>query len=193
MRRPDPFTKTEEFPMPRPVLVWDPLVRLFHWLLVGGFVANAFFTDPEKNLHETLGLIVLGLVAFRVIWGLVGTRHARFSDFPPDPAAAIGQLQEMSTGRRYVHVGHSPLGALMIYNLLLTLIGIGATGYMMTTVAWFGVDWVKELHEALVSWAEVSVAIHIAAVVIESRRLGVNLPKSMITGYKTLPDQTSEA
>ena len=61
----------------------------------------------------------------------------------------------------------------MIYNLLLTLMGIGATGYMMTTVAWFGVDWVKELHEALVSWAEVSVEIHIAAVVIESRRLGV--------------------
>ena len=56
---------------------------------------------------------------------------------------------------------------------------------MMTTVTWFGIDWVEETHEALVTWAEVSVVLHIAAVLLKSRRLGVNLPKSMVTGYKT--------
>ncbi len=81
------------------------------------------------------------------------------------------------------------LGALMIYNLLATLIGIGVTGYMMTTIAFFGIDWVKEAHEILVTWAEISVVVHIAAVLFELRRLGVNLPKSMVTGYKTLPDR----
>ena len=179
--------------MTRRIFVWDPAVRLFHWALVAGFLANAFLTDPEHDLHEIVGLTVLGLVAARLVWGLVGTRHARFSDFPPDPGAAIGQLREMATGRRRFHAGHSPLGALMIYNLLATLVGIGISGYMMTTISFFGVEWVEELHEALVSWAEVSVVLHIAAVIFESRRLGVNLPKSMLTGYKTLPDPGTEA
>ena len=61
---------------------------------------------------------------------------------------------------------------------------------MQTTVAWFGIDWVKEVHEALVTWAEISVVLHILAVFTESRRLGVNLPRSMLTGYKSLPDQS---
>jgi len=177
--------------MARRIFVWDPAVRLFHWALVTGFVANAFFTNPEHDLHKWLGYVVLGLVALRLVWGLIGTRHARFADFPPSPSAAFGQLREMATGRRHAHAGHSPLGALMIYNLLATLVGIGFTGYMMTTLAYFGVDWVKEAHEMLVTWAEISIAMHIAAVIFESRRLGVNLPKSMVTGYKTLPESRS--
>ncbi|MCF1710021.1 cytochrome b/b6 domain-containing protein [Tabrizicola sp. J26] len=177
--------------MPRKVRVWDPFVRIFHWSVVGGFLANAIFTNPEKSLHHTIGLTVLGLVALRLVWGLIGPRHARFSDFPPNPAAAMDQMREMATGRRRIHLGHSPLGALMIYNLLLTLIAIGVTGYMQTTVAWFGVEWVEELHGAFVTWAEISVALHVLAVFTESRRLGVNLPRSMLTGYKSLPEASS--
>ncbi len=75
----------------------------------------------------------------------------------------------------------------MIYNLLLTMAALAGSGYAMTTVAFFGVEWVEELHEALVVWAEVSIVVHVLAVVVESRRLGINLPKSMVTGYKTLP------
>ncbi len=78
-------------------------------------------------------------------------------------------------------------GALMIWNLLLTVAAIAATGYAQTTLAFFGVEWVEEAHEALVVWAELSIVVHVLAVVVESRRLGVNLPKSMVTGYKTLP------
>lgn len=168
--------------------VWDPLVRVFHWSLVAGFAANALFTDPESDLHEWVGFTIVGLVAVRLIWGLVGTRHARFADFPPNAMAAMAQLREMVTGRRHAHPGHSPLGALMIYNLLLTMLALGLTGWMMTTLTFFGVAWVEEAHEALVLWAELSVLAHIAAVIFESRRLGVNLPKSMVTGYKTLPE-----
>lgn len=169
------------------IRVWDPLVRIFHWSLVAGFTANALFNDPEGKPHEVIGLAVLGLVALRIIWGLIGTRHARFADFPPSMSASLGQVEEMATGRKHIHKGHSPLGALMIYNLLLTLIVIGATGYMMTTLAFFGVDWVEEVHESAVTWAEISVIAHIAAVFLESRRLGINLPKSMLTGYKNIP------
>lgn len=168
------------------VKVWDPFVRVFHWSLVAGFTANALFTDPEARLHEWIGYVVLALIALRVVWGFIGSRHARFADFPPSAAAALGQMVEMATGRRHAHAGHSPLGALMIYNLLAAIAAIGITGYMMTTVAFFGVEWVEEAHEALVTWAEVSVALHVAAVVFESRRLGINLPKSMLTGYKLI-------
>lgn len=172
----------------RHLYVWDPLVRLFHWSLVAAFLANALITRPGKELHQWIGYGVAGLIALRLVWGLVGPRHARFADFPPDPGAAIGQLHDMATGRRHVHAGHSPLGALMIYNLLLTLAAIALTGWMQTTLTWFGVEWVENLHSALVTWAELSVAAHVAAVVLESRRLRVNLPKSMLTGYKDIAE-----
>ncbi len=168
--------------------IWDPLVRLFHWTLVAAFVANAFFTEDESKLHETVGYVVVGLVAFRLVWGLIGPRHARFASFFPTPKAVFEQVSDIATGRRAVHLGHTPLGALMIFNLLATLAGIGATGYMMTTNAYWGTEWVEEMHEALVIWAEISIIAHVAAVIWESRRTGVNLPQAMVTGVKTVPE-----
>lgn len=144
------------------IKVWDPFVRVFHWAVVAGFTMNALIDDAEGKLHEWIGYAVLALVGLRVIWGIVGTRHARFADFPPSVSAAVGQMTDMATGRRHIHAGHSPLGALMIYNLLLSLIAIGVTGYMMTTDTFFGVAWVEEAHEVLVTWAEVSVVFHVA-------------------------------
>ena len=171
----------------RALRVWDPVVRVFHWSLVGFFVTNAFLDNPEKALHHYIGYAVVALVGLRVLWGLIGTRHARFSDFPPSIPAAIGQAQDMVTGRRHIHVGHSPLGALMIYNLLATFLAIGVTGYMQLTVRFFGMDWVRELHGVFVTWAEISVAAHVAAVIFESRRLKINLARAMVTGTKTIP------
>lgn len=171
----------------RKIKVWDPVVRLFHWSLFVAFAVNAFYTKPGRDLHQWIGYAVAGLIALRLIWGLVGTRHARFADFWPSQRAVLGQLRDMATGRRHVHVGHSPLGSLMVYNLLLTMAALAGSGYAMTTVAFFGAEWVEEVHEALVVWAEISIVAHVLAVVVESRRLGINLPKSMVTGYKTLP------
>jgi cytochrome b len=170
--------------------VWDPVVRLFHWSLVGLFAANALFTDPEEQTHRIVGYIVAGLILVRILWGLVGSHHARFSSFPPDPAAALGQVSDIATGRKRVHLGHTPLGALMIYNLILTLIVIAVSGYAMTTLRFFGIEWVKEVHEMAVTWAEVSVVIHIAAVIWESMRTGVNLPRAMVTGTKLIPAES---
>lgn len=169
--------------------VWDPFVRVFHWTLAAGFVANAVLTDPEHDLHRLVGYAIGALVALRIVWGLMGPRHARFASFPPSPSGALAQMADMASGRRRVHLGHTPLGALMIYNLLLTLLVIVGSGYAMTTIAFWGVEWVEELHEAAVTWAEVSVLIHVAAVIWESRRTGVNLPRAMITGYKEIPDE----
>lgn len=176
--------------MPR-IFVWDTFVRVFHWSLVGLFTANAFFTNPEGSRHRYVGYAIAGLLAARLVWGFIGGRHARFSDFLPSPRGSLQQVKEMISGSRRFHAGHSPLGALMIYNLLLSITAIAITGYMQTTITFFGFEWVEELHEALVIWAEISIVVHVIAVVAESRRLRVNLSKSMISGYKTLPEQTS--
>lgn len=173
-------------------VIWDPLVRLFHWSLVAGFTANALILDDDSKAHNVVGYVVVGLVVLRIIWGMIGTRHARFSDFPPSAAAAAGQVMEIATGRTRAHAGHSPLGALMIYNLLAAMLLIGATGYMMTTTAYWGVEWVEEAHETLVVWAEISVVVHIAAVIWESRRTGVNLARAMVTGKKSFPGPVHE-
>lgn len=171
--------------------VWDPFIRLFHSALVAGFAANALFTDDESTLHEWVGYAVVGLIAARLIWGLIGPRHARFADFLPSPRAAMQQVQDIATGRHRVYLGHTPLGALMILNLLLTILLIGATGYMMTTNAFWGVEWVEEAHEVLVGWAEISILVHIAAVIWESFRTGVNLPQAMISGVKSVPEDAT--
>ncbi len=169
------------------IKIWDPLVRTFHWLLVVGFVANAFFVDDDSKLHIWLGYAIVVLILIRIVWGFVGTRYARFSSFPPSLSKSVEQLTEIATGRKHIHRGHTPLGALMIYNLILAMLAIGVTGYMMTTNMFWGIEWVEELHEMIAIWAEISVVVHIAAVIFESRRTKVNLPRAMVTGYKNLP------
>ena len=170
--------------------VWDPLVRLFHWSLVILFAANALLIDPDAKIHEILGYAAVVLIGLRLIWGVIGSKYARFSSFPPSLSDAAGQLTEIATGRIHPHKGHSPLGALMIYNLLLTILAIGLTGYLMTTDMFWGTEWPEELHEALVTWAEISIVLHVAAVIFESRRTRVNLARAMISGYKEFPTTT---
>lgn len=168
--------------------IWDPFIRLFHWTLVIGFVANALLIDDDSKLHEWVGYAIVALVGLRLLWGLIGPVHARFASFLPRGQEICTQFIDITAHRKRAHLGHSPLGALMIINLLATMLAIGATGYMMTTNAFWGVDWVEETHEALVNWAWFSIALHVAAVFWESRRTGVNLPRAMLTGSKHVPE-----
>jgi len=169
------------------IKVWDPLVRVFHWLLVLGFAANATVVEDDSKLHTWIGYGVVALVLIRILWGLVGTRYARFSSFPASLSQAKGQVSDIVTGNKRIHRGHTPLGALMIYNLLASMLMIGLSGLMLTTLTFGNADWVEGLHEVFVTWAEVSVVLHILAVIFESRRTKVNLPRAMVTGYKDIP------
>lgn len=171
----------------REVTVWDPLVRLIHWSLALMILLNGTVVDEESQAHEWIGYIALGLVGLRLVWALVGPKHARFSAFPPNPGQAVRHIRAIMTGDRSVHLSHNPLGALMVYNIWLSVIGIGVTGYMMTTISFFGVDWVEEVHEAVFVWLLVSVAIHVAGVAFETWWSGVNLVRAMINGRKTIP------
>jgi cytochrome b len=174
----------------RDVAVWDPLVRLIHWSLALMILLNGAITDGESKLHEWVGYAALGLVGLRMIWAIIGPRHARFSAFPPSVPRAIRYARTVLSGDRTVHLSHNPLGALMVYNLWLAVIALGMTGYMMTTIRFFGLGWVEDMHELIFNWLVISVALHVAGVAFDTWRSGVNLVRAMVVGRKRIPQET---
>lgn len=113
---------------PASVKVWDPLVRLFHWSLVAAFAIAWLTGDEESRLHELAGYAVIGLVLVRIVWGFIGTRYARFSDFVHRPSTVLGYAREMLGGKPRHYLGHNPLGGVMILALLISLLAAGTTG-----------------------------------------------------------------
>lgn len=171
----------------RTVRVWDPLVRLIHWGVAGAVLLNATVIEDEGRAHEVIGYVAFGLVAIRLVWGVIGPAHARFSAFPPNPVAALRHFAGLIRARKTLHLSHNPAGALMAYNLWATIIGMAITGYMMGTVRYFGMEWVEELHEGLFTWLMISVALHLGGMLIDSLANRVNLVRAMINGKKRLP------
>ncbi|MGR3522440.1 MAG: cytochrome b/b6 domain-containing protein, partial [Paracoccus sp. (in: a-proteobacteria)] len=124
----------------------------------------------------------------RLLWGIIGSRPARFSAFPPNPFRALGYLKEMRRGDKTVHLSHNPLGALMVYNIWATLLVIAATGFMMGTARFFGVDWVAQTHDLAYDWLLISITAHVLGVVFDTWRSGVPLVQAMIHGRKRIPN-----
>lgn len=170
----------------REVKVWDPLVRIFHWSTVGIVLINTAIFD-EGKIHEGLGYVLLGLLAVRILWGFIGTRYARFTDFFPTRARLKAHFAHRHNGARQEEtLGHNPLGAVMILNLMVTLAAVGVSGHLMTTDMFWGSKIMEEVHEVLVVWLLLSVALHVIGVVAESFRTGVNLISAMLNGTKKL-------
>ncbi len=103
------------------IKVWDPLVRLFHWSLVAAFVIAYLSGDELEDVHVLAGYFIAGLVVFRLIWGVVGTRHARFSDFVFSPPTVIAYLKDTLAFRAKRYIGHNPAGGAMVVALLISL------------------------------------------------------------------------
>lgn len=232
--------------MSNKIYVWDPLLRLFHWLLVAAFTLAYFTGDEETSLHVYAGYTILGLLVFRLIWGLIGGRYARFSSFSLAPSAVVAYLGSLFSKKPSKdYVGHNPAGSWMVIALLLSLTLTGISGLKaygeeghgplaqqaepstvtlinaaqadeaneyetsehekaeheagesehhagMTDVASAehegdedeGEEFWEEIHEFFANLTVILVLLHIAGVVLSSRKHGENLVRAMITGYK---------
>lgn len=180
------------------VRVWDPLVRVFHWTLVAAFLTAYLVEDDWLGLHVVAGYTVLGLVLFRLVWGVIGTRHARFTNFVRSPAAVLAYLRDVVRIHARRYVGHNPAGGAMVIALLGSLVFTAVTGLALYGHGEFsgplagllqGVpDWLgnalEETHEFFANFTLLLVVLHVAGVILASLQHGENLVRSMFTGRK---------
>jgi len=196
------------------IKVWDPMIRIFHWSLVV-FFTTAFLTgDEESILHAYAGYMVIGLVHFRILWGIVGTKHARFNDFIYRQSKVIQYLKDLARGTPRHYVGHNPAGGYMVILLLATLLlvtfsglktyGIEGNGPLAVNTeisvisstkaaaedvesdgaSREGESFWEDIHKASSNFMLALIALHILGIVIASRLHKENLIKAMITGKK---------
>jgi cytochrome b len=178
-----------------PVRVWDPLVRLFHWLLVASFAVAYLTQEQDYALHLQAGYVGLALLASRLPWGFVGPRHARFRDFVDRPAAAIAYVRDLPTPRRRRYLGHNPAGGWMIVLLLGTLLTIGVSGIALDgaenragplgdTGLFRHTTLIIRIHTIATDVALALIGVHLAGVIASSLAHRENLVLAMITGRK---------
>lgn len=165
------------------VRVWDPLVRLFHWSLVTA-LTGAFLAEESLSIHEAAGYVALALIGLRIVWGFVGSRHARFVDFVPSPRGLARYLSSLAHGRAERHLGHNPAGGVMILALLTGVVAVGISGWLMTTDRFWGVRWLEELHEVLAYGLLGLIGGHVLGVLVSSLLHRENLVRAMIVGRK---------
>lgn len=110
---------------------WDPLVKITHWGIAAVVLWNALIVGEGSAAHIYAGYVLAGLLALRLLWGVIGTRAARFSAFPPSSSRALAHIRAIRAGEHESHVSHNPLGALMAYAIWGTVSVIVASGIAM--------------------------------------------------------------
>jgi len=196
------------------VKVWDLPVRIFHWSLVVFFFVAYFTGDDDNPVHIYSGYAVCLLIIFRIVWGVIGTKHARFSDFVYG-SGEVGKYIKSLLARKPIHyIGHNPAGGWMVILLLISITLVSWSGLEVYAaeghgpLAWTDLSVVRvaaadddrdegegtgdsaeeefweELHEFFSNLALALVIIHIAGVAVSSRMHRENLPRAMVTGYK---------
>ncbi len=180
------------------VKVWDPLIRLFHWALVGCFFVAYVTEDDFLTLHTWAGYLVAGLVLWRILWGLVGTRYARFSSFVFPPRLVLHYVKDTLALRAKRYLGHNPAGGAMIIFLLVSLLVTTASGlavygageqagplaFVFANESELVVGTLKETHEFFANLTVLLVLLHVIGVAVESLIHRENLVRAMFTGRK---------
>lgn len=202
----EPTPQTEINVQPKTLKIWDLPVRFFHWSLVSLFIAayvtNALGTN-YFTYHLWCGYAIIVLVSFRIIWGLVGTYHARFSSFVRNPITTLKYAISVFKKTDKHYLGHNPLGAIMVVVLLLTILVQAITGLftndeIFNTGPLYGYisDTLSleltSLHRKLFYWILGAVFLHIAAVLIHVFFKRDNIIKAMFTGNKSAKDAENE-
>ena len=188
-------------------IIWDFPTRAFHWLLVltvaGGLITGFLAPDSWLMIHVWFGTAVLALITFRLIWGLVGSYHSRFSSFIYSRRETRDHILGLLKRKPSKHLGHNPLGALMIFILIGTLLVITLSGFVVLggeekqgplagVVPYFIGKGVEDIHETLAGFLLFLIGGHLFGVVVESLLSKENLAKSMVTGRKAIPDIDSD-
>ena len=184
------------------IKVWDPFVRIFHWGLVLAFTVAYLTEEDILSIHTLAGYVVLGLLSLRLVWGVIGPRYARFSDFTYSLSSIRTFLKDTLNFRAKRYLGHNPAGGAMILLLIISLLLTSFTGLaiyaaaehagplagIFTNSGEFMEEALEETHEFFANFTLFLVFIHIAGVIIESLIHRENLAKSMVTGYKRALD-----
>jgi cytochrome b len=164
-------------------IVWDLFVRVFHWGLVSCVLLNYFVVHEHDALHHYLGYTACTFVLLRAVWGFVGGQFARFSSFWPSLRNIKAQLKQLSNFEFEQHLGHSPLGAVMMLLLVSCVLLLGLTGWVQT-LELFDNEWLEVVHEVIANSMMGLVALHVLAAIVMGRLERVNLIKAMFTGKK---------
>ncbi|MGZ3183509.1 MAG: cytochrome b/b6 domain-containing protein [Telluria sp.] len=172
---------------PARVLVWDAPVRVFHWLLVLCFAGAWLTAESEgwEGVHVVLGYTAGGLAAFRVVWGVIGTRYARFTDFVKGPRAIAAYLGSLRRSEPLHYIGHNPAGAVAIVLILALLGALTWSGWILDRPG--APEAMEEVHESIASFALFVVVVHIVAVLASSVLHHENLIGAMFSGRKRGP------
>ena len=165
------------------ILVWDLPTRLFHWLLAGTFAGAWLTAESERwiDVHTTLGYTFAGLIAFRLVWGFIGSRYARFASFVTGPGPVARYLGALLAFRPEHHVGHNPAGGWAVLALLGLGLSTALSGYAAYTL---NARWLEELHEGTAGAMLALVFVHIGAVFVSSLLHRENLVGAMWHGFK---------
>jgi cytochrome b len=188
------------------VKVWDPLVRIFHWTLVASFTIAYITEDEWITLHSLAGYLIGSLLLLRIVWGLIGSRYARFSNFIYSRQTIVAYLKDIITFRAKRYLGHNPAGGAMVVALLLSLTITVLTGLSVYGANefsgplagfWAGSSQfmgsvLKELHEFFANFTLLLIIAHVVGVMLASFQHGENLPRSMVTGLKDANQQDLE-
>jgi len=195
------------------IRIWDPLVRLFHWSLVGSFTTAYLSQEDYLALHSRAGYLITALVLWRIVWGFVGSDYARFADFVRSPAMAWRYLNDSLRRRAKRYLGHNPAGGAMVVLLLCCLLLTAISGMAVygmgdhagplallshpgTDAGFVWQDRFENIHEFLANFTLMLIAVHVIGVVVESVLHRENLVRAMIDGRKRgegidLPQETS--
>ena len=180
--------------------VWDRFVRLFHWLLVAAFFTAYLVEDELLGVHAWAGYLVFSLVVLRLAWGVVGSRHARFTDFVRRPSAILRYLKSTLSGKARRHLGHNPAGGAMVVVLIGSLLATTVLGMLLLgsepgnalygfvsglgLAGETGEELLEETHEFFANFTLALVGLHVAGVLFSSLAHRENLVRAMITGRK---------
>ena len=167
------------------IMVWDVPTRVFHWLQALSFGAAYLtaFSERLRNYHVALGYILLGLLVFRLLWGFIGTRYARFGSFLFNPKEIVAYLLALAKGKPAHYLGHNPAGSVSVWLLLALGMFVGVTGVLALQDE--ASDLVIEMHSISTNVMLGVIALHLVGVLLSSFLHCENLVRAMFTGLKS--------